>query len=366
MHLASASKKAWQTHSGIPIRNLWLLMFYASDLFRYAGEQKVGTEKQPDELPDLLAEVLCHLVERRLLQNLSQGYIHEEAIRSRVRGRVDMLRSERLGLFQRGQVACRYQELTMDTPRNRYVRGALTHLAGLAGTKSLRLRSRMLASRLQQCGVTGTIPTRSEVCNERFGRHDLQDRPMVAAAKLAFDLKIPTEQGGCMSFLSPSRDEQWLRRLFEKAVSGFYEATLGPDGWRVKPGGIQRWPVSKASSGAERILPGMVTDIVLDDTNTMRRIIIDTKFARILTSNAYQQDKLDAKYLYQMYAYLRTQEDSRDPVSLEAEGLLLHPSVGSMVDEEVLIQGHRIRFATVDLAAGTSDIRKQLFAVVLR
>ena len=364
MQPALAHSTPWQSRSGIPIRNIWLLMFYASELFRYTGEYKVGTEKQPDELPDLVAEVLCHAVDHRLLQNLSQGYVSEESIRSRVRGQVDMLRTERLGLFQRGKVACRYQDLTMNTPRNRYVRGALFHLAGLAGTKDLRRRCRMFASRLQQCGVTGSVPTRSMVCNERFGRHDLQDRPMVAAAKLAFDLRIPTEQGKNETLLSPSREETWLRYLFEKAVAGFYEVTLGPKSWRVKPGVIQRWPVSEASPGTEQILPGMVTDIVLENINTSRRIIIDTKFARILTLNAYQQKKLDSKYLYQMYAYLRTQEDADDPASLNAEGLLLHPAIGSMVDEEVIIQGHRIRFATVDLAAETSDIRKQLFEVV--
>jgi 5-methylcytosine-specific restriction enzyme subunit McrC len=40
--------------------------------------------------------------------------------------------------------------------------------------------------------------------------------------------------------------------------------------------------------------------------------------------------------------------------------LLLHPAIGQMVDETVLIQGHRIRFATVDLTASTADIRSQL------
>jgi 5-methylcytosine-specific restriction enzyme subunit McrC len=40
--------------------------------------------------------------------------------------------------------------------------------------------------------------------------------------------------------------------------------------------------------------------------------------------------------------------------------LLLHPSVGDVVDETVLIQGHSIRFATVDLMAPQTEIRSQL------
>ncbi len=46
----------------------------------------------------------------------------------------------------------------------------------------------------------------------------------------------------------------------------------------------------------------MVTDIIRENLNALRRIIIDTKFARILTLDAYQQKRLDSKHLYQMYA----------------------------------------------------------------
>lgn len=41
-------------------------------------------------------------------------------------------------------------------------------------------------------------------------------------------------------------------------------------------------------------------------------------------------------------------------------GLLLHPSLGDAVDETVVIQGHSIRFATVDLTASPGKIRSLL------
>ena len=350
--------EVWHTSKRIPVRNLWLLMFYASEL-RHLGAGRIGTERQPDELPDLVAEILCREVERRLQQNLTQGYVDEQAIRSRVRGQVDMLKSERAGLFRRGQVACRYQELTMDTPRNRYVRDALRHLATLALNRGLRRRCRTLAARLEKTGVTGRPPKTREVASERYGRHDQHDRPMVAGARLAFELKIPTEQGDREILLRPSHEEQWLRHLFEKAVAGFYDVVLGEE-WSVKTGMQQAWPVEAGSAGLQRILPGMVTDIFLRHKASQRRIVIDTKFATILTGNAYGQDKLKSEYLYQMYAYLRTQERSDDPGSLSTEGLLLHPAAGTSVDEEVTVQGHRIRFATVDLAAETGCMRSEL------
>ena len=64
-----------------------------------------------------------------------------------------------------------------------------------------------------------------------------------------------------------------------------------------------------------------------------------------------------------MYAYLRSQERSDDPASPVASGMLLYPSVGRHVDEAATIQGHRIRFATVDLTADGPAIRERLLSL---
>jgi 5-methylcytosine-specific restriction enzyme subunit McrC len=61
---------------------------------------------------------------------------------------------------------------------------------------------------------------------------------------------------------------------------------------------------------------------------------------------------------------LRSQEGNGDPLAETASGLLLHPSVGNMVNEAVVIQNHGIRFATVDLGATAKEIRAQLLQVL--
>jgi hypothetical protein len=59
-----------------------------------------------------------------------------------------------------------------------------------------------------------------------------------------------------------------------------------------------------------------------------------------------------------------TQEGNGDPLAENASGLLLHPSVGNMVSETVVIQNHEIRFVTVDLGATAKEIRMQLLHAV--
>ncbi len=43
---------------------------------------------------------------------------------------------------------------------------------------------------------------------------------------------------------------------------------------------------------------------------------------------------------------------------------MLHPSIGERVDEEVVIQGHRIRFATVDLMAQPGQFADGFLAAI--
>lgn len=348
----------------IPVRNLWLLMLYASDLFRMRGSGKVGLEDNQDEIPDLVAEILAHAVERRMRQNLSCGYRHREDILSRVRGRIDLLTTERHRLLDRGLVACRFEELTVDTPRNRLVCAALRTIARVVRRRELAHRCRSLANSLKRLGVSGEAPTRVELRRDRFGHHDSADRFMVAAAKLALDLALPTETSGAKMLATPDREVAWVRRLYERAVGGFYRVVLEPKGWHVATGRPLNWQVSEKTTRIDEILPSMRTDIVLDNPAIERRIVIDTKFTTIVTASRYREESLRSGYLYQIYAYLRSQVGTDDPLAATAAGLLLYPAVGIMVDETVVIQGHPIRFATVDLAASPAQIRSQLLGLV--
>ena len=108
----------------------------------------------------------------------------------------------------------------------------------------------------------------------------------------------------------------------------------------------------------------MQTDIALErrtvdnQADGRERIIIDTKFTSILKSGQYRNQTLSSGYIYQMYAYLRSQERAHDPRSLNSAGVLLYPATDCDVDESAMIQGHEIRFATADLAADTQTIRQ--------
>ena len=197
-----------------------------------------------------------------------------------------------------------------------------------------------------------------------MARTNPEDRRMLAAAELALNMRIPTEELGDAYLPKIDRDETWLRKLFEKAIGGFYYNVLPHPEWSVTQGRRFYWQQESPTDELKKIFPNMMTDIILERTNTKTsiksRIIIDTKFANIMTTSQYGKQQLKSSHIYQIYAYLRSQEKESDPPSHTASGMLLYPSLGVDVDESVTIQGHRIRFATVDLAADNASIQKRL------
>jgi hypothetical protein len=77
-----------------------------------------------------------------------------------------------------------------------------------------------------------------------------------------------------------------------------------------------------------------VTDIVLGAPDG-RRLVIDTKFT---SGGRFGSDGLKSGYLYQLNAYLRSQE-GLDPCWEAASGLLLYLAVGASLKEAAVIQG---------------------------
>ena len=347
----------------IPIRNLWLLMLYASNLV-HQGQAKVDLESDVDNLPELVTEILAHAVEKRQRRQLSLGYRTTEAALPRVRGKIKVLNTKRYHLLSRGLIACQFNDLTIDINRNRFVRAALERASRLVkSNRDLSRRCRKLANDMKLMGVSGSVPTRAQISVEQFGRHNSDDQFMVAAAKLIIDFAIPTEQLGDNVLLSPERKLE-IERLFEKAVGGFCNVVLSHDRWDVNPGKHLSWNIDWKTPGIDSVLPEMKTDIVLVDKEMNRKIVIDTKFTSILKPGRFREETLKSAHIYQIYSYLMSQVGQGDPLADHAEGVLLHPTVGEHVDETVVIQNHPIRFLTVDLTAPTQDIRKQLMKLI--
>lgn len=343
----------------IPLRNIWLLFLYAADLVQFKDATQVEAEKARN-LPELLARLLTEVVQQRLRRNLSRGYQPRHAVLSRVRGRIDVLATVSGQLLEQGRVACRLEEHTLDTPRNRLVRAALEHLVVKLTVPKLVNECKALAQLMGRIGVSSSKPSREELAIDRVSRNETADLLMVGLAKMVFDAFIPSEEMGQSHTVVADANAHLVRRLFEKAVGNALRIQLQPLGWQVLPGRKLSWPVQAASKGLNDYLPGMETDIELLHHGRKYKLVIDTKFTHIFTSTQYKEEVLRSGYLYQLYAYLRTQEAATLGQDWCSEGMLLHPQCGGVVDVYVDMQGHRLRFKTIDLMGSAEEFEQQL------
>lgn len=356
-----ASLATWTSDKGIPVRNLWFLLVHASGLARMLDRAQSGVDGDA-EVPDLLAILLAEAVERRLRRGLSRGYVGQTAALSRVRGRIDWLATESRQELLRGRITCRFQDLTFDRARNRFARAALRALADRVARHDLRTRVRDLDRSLEAWGVGAERPSSAALLADMPTMRETDDRLMVESARLALDLVLPSEVEGHGAVTRLARDEHLLRRIFEGGVAGYLRHHLDRrDGWSVRPQRSLTWQIKEATPGLGAILPGMVADIVLE--RGVRRIVVDTKFTTMLTRNRYDREVLKNAHIYQLYTYLRTQE-GHSSLADNAEGLLLYPALGSEQSESVLIDGHRLRFASINLSQPSPDLGEKIKAIV--
>lgn len=347
----------------IPLRNIWLLFLYAADLVRFKDAISVEAEAARD-LPELLARLLVRVVQQRLRRNLSRGYQAQHAVLSRVRGRIDTLVTASGQLLEQGRVACRFQEHTMDTPRNRLVRAALDYLAVMVDAPEVVHECRALSQLLGRLGVSSQKPSRAALATDQISRNETTDLLMVSLAKMVFEAFIPSEQAGRTHAMEVDADVHLVRRLFEKAVTNALRIQLQPLGWQVQHGRKLSWPIAQASDGITEHFPGMQTDIELVHPGQKRKLVIDTKFTHIFTDSRYKSEVLRSGYLYQLYAYLRTQEAQLQAQGIaHSEGMLLHPQCGQALHAYVDMQGHRMRFKTIDLMSTADVFEKQLLSI---
>lgn len=350
----------------VPIANLWLLMLYASKFYEAGTESLDGAEQYPELLPDLLAEILVASVCERIRKPLTPVFAMTSRDLRRVRGRIDVLRTETHQLLRRGQIACRFDELTIDSPRNRMVLAALSALAPLVHSKLLASECRNQSRALERMGVSASYSARdAKALHVRLTRNDTQDRRMVQAAQLALALALPKDTTAPHGITRKTLDLHEFRRLFEAAVGGFYKATLESHDWHVLPGRKLAWGAEWATDGASALMPQMKTDIILENAKDCRRIVIDTKFTSILAHGKYGKETFKSGHLYQLYTYVRTQEQESDPLSAASEGMLLYPATGQSIRESIQLSGHKMTAATVDLTRPAIEVRQQLLDVIL-
>ena len=314
-------------------------------------------------LDGLLAIILEKLVQQRLRIGLGRNYLQTSAVLRTIRGRIDFGWSVKGLTLQNNQLYCHFHEFSADVPKNQIIRSTLNRIVRIgefgrdrAKSAPLKHRLRKLVRDLDQIKV---IELNLDLIRRQdLGRNDGDYRLMLAICELLLRRHMPMESAGSNFLPSVDRDSLTLYRVFELFVARFYQMHL--EGWIVKPQASLDWNTENACEN----LPKMRADLVLEHKPSGKIIILDTKFTKhILVGSQYGRTVFQSAHVYQIYAYLRSQEH-RSMNHRSSTGVLLYPAANHHLAESVQLQGHRIDFRTINLALPWGEIERDLLALI--
>lgn len=283
---------------------------------------------------------------------------------TRVRGRIDHLRTRTRSLLMQGQVACRFDDLSVDHQVNRVVHTGLVTAARVARRPELRERAAAAARLMVWSGVATTPVSAVEASSVVLGRNDDAERRVVSAAQLLLQMAVFTEDAGLLRGTAPERDIGRWRRLYEAAVRGFYGVVLRGDPWTAEAAQrSHRWPLEESTPGMAALMPSMETDVLLRAPGRVR--IVETKFTSpTAVHGQYGGVTFKRDHLFQLHAYLSTVPDAVRGDGTEVDGVLLYAQVGAPIDESARVGEHRLRVMTVNLGGTHAQIREGLLRVL--
>ena len=353
------------TEYTIPIRNLWHMLVYAWNELPASSPVSPGEVEAAPTLDVLFALVLIRSMQQRMRTGLGRAYVSEAKTLRGVRGRINFPDSLKNHSFEKGEANCDFQQYSANEPRNQIILSSMSRLiqAGefgpnQAGADAIRHRLRRLIRSLD--GIEPIELTPALVARQLSIQNDRDYRLMLSICEMILQRQMPLEEQGIHPLSGIDRDALILYRIYERFVASFYRMKL--KGWQVTAQKRLDWH----AEGLNDHLPSMVPDLVLQEPESRRMIVLDTKFtAGSLVENQWSKPIYNSSHLYQLYAYLRSQEHLSE-AHRTAHGILLYPSAQHSFSETVQLQEHVIHLECVDLAASWQDVELKLLGIIHR
>jgi 5-methylcytosine-specific restriction enzyme subunit McrC len=328
------------------------------------GWTRAAVERAPS-LDSLLVSVLIQLMQQRLRIGLGHDYVEEQGALRGIRGRIAFAETIRQRALEQGQVVCSFQGYRANALKNQIVRSTLMRLIKLgsfgpdpAFVREMHHRLRRLVRDLDGVDLIDLTPDliQRELMAQGGNEHDY--RLMLSICALIVQRQMPADAEGTTIVPKIDRHLLVLHRVYERFVANFYRIHL--KSWDVHAQKRLQWHAREENDH----LPQMVPDLLLQEKGSGRMLLLDTKFtARSLAENRWGKPVYDSSHLYQMYAYLKSQEHVSE-AHHRASGILLYPSVGETLAERISLAEHIIRIESLDLAAPWDEVERQLLELI--
>lgn len=281
---------------------------------------------QRETLLEILIRIFCEKLTEALRKGMPRQYIACEEDLSTLRGQLDINRQFTSHAVNPSRLACRFDVLSQDTPLNRTMKAAVTHLARFSRRPANQQRLRELA--FVYADITETTVSAlswDQIVIDRTNR-SWQELFVMAQLFLQNRYQTTTEgrgQGTAMLFEMNSLFEQYIGRLVSQAMAG--------TGFTVSLQGGRLHCLSAQDSG--RGLFQTKPDILIREGGKVIHIL-DTKWKRIASRIDDPKQGVSQADVYQMMAYAQLYQAPRLT--------LLYPHHHALGTDQAIQARHRI------------------------
>ena len=350
------------TKFGIPYRNLWYMLLYAWNEPPDLTQQITGDIEDAPSLDSLLCQILIKLVQQCFRIGLGRDYLFKSSAIRGIRGRINFGESLKRDLFNKGQSFCQYYEYHLNVPKNQIIRTTLMKMIRLGNFgpddsfgEKLRQNLRVIVRAMD--GIDFIELNLNLIERQQFGRNDRDYRIMLSICRLLLKKQMPTDTSGQSYIRDVDRELIVFHDLFEMFIANFYKYHLV--NWKVRPQKHITWH----ESSHNEYLPIMKPDIFFEEKLTNRVILFDTKFTSQTIRNQWGGQIYHSGHLYQIYTYIKSQEDylTYHP---DVSGILLYPAIRRDEPSKVIkLPNHRIKVVSIDLTLEWKSIEEQLMSL---
>ena len=340
----------------IPIQNIYYLLCYAWDRID-AGKSIPVNKIATTSLVDLLASVLIQGTRRLVRRGLDRSYVTYSEATSRIRGRIDMGTSIKQLLLPQVKAYCSYDELSHDVLHNQIIKWSLFRLAQTQDIDK-KLRKELLVLHKHFAHVSDLRLTGHHFGMVLLHRNNAYYQFLMNVCELVFQCALLDESSGRYRFNDFVDDEKKMAALFERFLLNFY--TREQNKYRVGSKEL-RWKVSSADSESQALLPRMLTDVMLDHPD--HTILIDAKYYKASTIAYFGKERFRSSHIYQMFSYLQNLQKPVNPHK-KTTGILIYPKVDRILDHEVHMHGHQLKFFTLDMDQEWRGIHRDLLSLL--
>ncbi len=332
----------------IPIKNIYYLLSYAWNKLEESELVDVSAEDESDLL-NLLGRVLLNGTKTLLKRGVDRQYITENEVYQGLKGKVNVTDSLRKNLFPKGLSVCEFDELSADVLPNQILKTTLLNLTKISSLSPiLRQVIRTIIYRLHE--VNYIVLTDTIFHQVQINRNSSFYAFLLNISELIYQNLLINEETGNYQFKDFWKDERQMARLFEEFIRNFYKIEV-PEATVFRED--LHW---KMAGETHQFLPKMQTDVSIKIND--RKLIIDAKYYKETLQKYYDSEKIHSQHLYQLFAYLKNQENT------EAEGILIYPTVQKSLSLVYSHEGHKIRIETLNLNQDWRGVKSDLLRVI--